>query len=487
MSSPHYDLIVIGSGPAGEKGAAQAAYFGKRVALIERESALGGAAANTGTLPSKTLRETALYLSGYRQRGLYGVTMTLKDEVTARHFLFRERQVRQAEQQRITANLKRHKIDLFTGEASFEDAHTVRIMKGDDAPVRLRGEVILIATGSRPFRPEVFPFGDSRVYDSDTILNLNALPAEMIVVGGGVIGCEYACMFAALGIHVTLVEGRDRLLSFLDHEVAELLTRRMTEMGVAIHFNETVAAVGGMDAPRLTVTLASGGQLPADTILVAAGRSGNTDRLNLPVAGLAAGKRGAIEVNRHYQTGVPHIYAAGDVVGFPALAATSMEQGRVAMVHAFDLKYKSTVTPILPYGIYTIPECSMAGETEEALKQAGVAFITGVAHYDANARGQIIGARYGFLKLLFEQDSLKLRGVHVIGEQATELVHIGLVALHAGATAELFIETCFNYPTLGELYKYATYDALGQRAKLRGESLAPFASSADGESRTEER
>jgi NAD(P) transhydrogenase len=247
----------------------------------------------------------------------------------------------------------------------------------------------------------------------------------------------------------------------------------MIEMGVEIRFKESVAAVQ-TGPEQLTATLASGAKVGADTILVAAGRSGNTDSLNLPAVGLNAGKRGVIEVNGHYQTAVPHIYAAGDVVGFPALAATSMEQARVAMVHAFDLKYKTRVAPILPYGIYTIPECSMAGETEESLTRQGVPFIAGVAHYHHNARGQIIGVRNGFLKLLFATDTMKLLGVHVIGEQATELVHVGLVALHAGATANLFIETCFNYPTLGELYKYATYDALGRRAKLRGESLAPF-------------
>jgi NAD(P) transhydrogenase len=473
MSSRHYDLIVIGSGPAGEKGAAQAAYFGKKVALIEREPVLGGAAANTGTLPSKTLRETALYLSGFRQRGLYGVNMSFKEQVTARDFLFREKQVQQAEQQRISANLKRHQIDLFKGHAAFADAHTVRLENRGVAPVELTGQVMLIATGSRPFRPEVFPFHDARVYDSDTILNLHDIPKEMLVVGGGVIGCEYACMFAALGIRVTLLEGRDRLLAFLDAEVARLLTRCMIEMGVDVRFNETVAAVS--TAPtHLTATLTSGGRIEADTLLVAAGRSGNTDTLNLPAAGLAVGKRGTIEVNGSYQSAVPHIYAAGDVVGFPALAATSMEQARVAMVHAFDLKYKTKVAPILPYGIYTIPECSMAGETEEGLVKQGVAYFAGVAHYDANARGQIIGVRHGFLKLLFAADTMKLIGVHAIGEQATELVHVGLVAMHAGAKADLFIETCFNYPTLGELYKYATYDALGRRAKLRGESQAPF-------------
>jgi NAD(P) transhydrogenase len=280
-------------------------------------------------------------------------------------------------------------------------------------------------------------------------------------------------MFAALGIKVTLLEGRDRLLTFLDPEVSLLLTRSMIEMGIDLRFNEQVAAVAASPA-HLTATLVSGGTIAVDTLLVAAGRSGNTDSLNLPAAGLAVGKRGCIDVNGHYQTAVPHLYAVGDVIGFPALAATSMEQARVAMVHAFDLKYKTRVASVLPYGIYTIPECSMAGETEESLVKNQVAYVVGTARYDANARGQIIGAKNGFLKLLFATDSMRLLGVHVIGEQASEIVHISLVALHAGAGADLFIETCFNYPTLGELYKYATYDALGRRAKLRGESAAPF-------------
>ncbi len=473
MSHSHYDLIVIGSGPAGEKGAAQAAYFGKRVALIEREPVLGGAAANTGTLPSKTLRETALYLSGFRQRGLYGVNMSLKDKVTARDFLFRERQVQHTEHMRIIANLKRHHVALYNGHASFTDPHTLRLENRGAATATLTGDVVLIATGSHPFRPPVFPFHDARVYDSDTILMLHDIPREMLVVGGGVIGCEYACMFAALGIRVTLLEGRDRLLAFLDPEVSLLLTRSMIEMGIDVRFNEQVAAVA-ITPTHLVATLVSGGTVAVDTLLVAAGRSGNTDSLNLPAAGLAVGKRGLLDVNGHYQTAVPHLYAAGDVIGFPALAATSMEQARVAMVHAFDLKYKTRVAPILPYGIYTIPECSMAGDTEESLAKRGVAYVAGTARYDANARGQIIGAKNGFLKLLFATDTMKLLGVHVIGEQASEVVHIGLVALHAGASADLFIETCFNYPTLGELYKYATYDALGRRAKLRGESASPL-------------
>ena len=472
MPTPHYDLIVIGSGPAGEKGAAQAAYFGKRVALIEREPVLGGAAANTGTLPSKTLRETALYLSGFRQRGLFGVNMALKDAVTARDFLYRERQVQTSEHQRIADNLQRHHIDTHSGHASFVDAHTIRLAPDGSEPLTLTADVVLLATGSHPFRPPVFPFDDPRVYDSDTVLNLHDIPREMLVVGAGVIGCEYACIFSALGIHVTLLEGRDRLLPFLDPEVSALLTRSMIEMGIDVRFNETVASVAATP-DQLTATLASGASLHPDTLLVAAGRTGNTASLNLPAAGLTPGKRGSLEVNEHYQTSVPHIYAAGDVIGFPALAATSMEQARVAMVHAFDLKYKTRVAPILPYGIYTIPECSMAGESEDSLAKKGIPCITGVARYNANARGQIIGDKNGFLKLLFAADTMKLLGVHAIGEQASELVHIGLVALNTGAGADLFIETCFNYPTLGELYKYATYDALGRRAKLANAHAAP--------------
>ncbi len=473
MSTHQYDLIVIGSGPAGEKGAAQAAYFGKKVALIEREAGLGGAAANTGTLPSKTLRETALYLSGFRQRGLFGVNMTFKESVTTRDFLFREKLVRQTEHLRIESNLLRHQVEVRQGFAALMDQHTVRVGRNDGTTEMITGKVMLLATGSRPFRPGVFPFDDPRVYDSDTILELHDIPKEMLVVGGGVIGCEYACIFAALGIRGTLLEGRDKLLTFLDPEVAGLLTKNMIEMGVDIRFGETVAAVQTGKA-GLEATLASGAHIKADTILVAAGRSGNTDKLNLAAVGLTANKRGLLEVNEHYQTAVPTIYAAGDVVGFPALAATSMEQARVAMVHAFDLKYKSRVAPFLPYGIYTIPECSMAGATEESLKEQSIPYVAGIAQYSANARGQIIGAKNGFLKLLFAQDTMKLLGVHVIGEQATELVHIGLVALQTGATSELFIETCFNYPTLSELYKYATYDALGHRAKLQGESQSPF-------------
>lgn len=464
MDAKHYDLVVIGSGPAGEKGAAQAAYFGKRVAIIEKETALGGAAANTGTLPSKTLRETALYLSGFKQRSLYGMEISLKDRVTARDFLYRERLVVQSEHQRIAENIKRHEIDLYDGNASFVDPHTVAVKPKHSPAIHLHGDVILVATGSYPHHPDNLPFHDRRVYDSDTILTINDMPPSMLVAGGGVIGCEYACIFAALGIEVTLVEGRDRLLTFLDPEISEALAAAMIKLGVHVRLSDMIETVDAADE-GFDVHLKSGETVNVHNILAATGRTGATDQLNLPNVGVDIGPRGNLNVNGAYQTAVPHIYAVGDVIGFPALASTSMEQARIAMVHAFDLQYKTTLAPILPYGIYTIPECSMAGETEIALKEKGVDYVVGRARYDANARGQIIGDEDGFMKLVFGADDMKLLGIQIIGENASELIHIGLLGLLSGATADLFIQTCFNYPTLGEMYKYATYDALGAKAK----------------------
>jgi NAD(P) transhydrogenase len=465
MQDKKYDLIVIGSGPAGEKGAAQAAYFGKRVALIEKEHVLGGAAANTGTLPSKTLRESALYLSGFRQRGLYGINFSLKDQVTARDFLYRERLVVQSERTRIADNLKRHHVDLYTGFASFEDSHTISIAPAHSPPALIQGEIILIATGSHPHHPSNLPFHDARVYDSDSILNLHDIPPAMLIAGGGVIGCEYACMFSALGIKVSLVEGRDRLLGFMDAEVAHTLANSMKAMGIDMHMPDAIEKVVADDL--IKVHLKSGKVLRVNTVLAATGRTGNTQRLGLEKIGIQPSPRGNLDVNEHYQTMLPHIYAVGDVIGFPALASTSMEQARVAMVHAFDLKYKNTLAHILPYGIYTIPECSMAGETEDSLTKKQIPYVIGKAHSSTNARGQIIGDKDGFLKLIFQEDDMKLLGVHVIGEQASELVHVGLTALLMGANADLFIQTCYNYPTLTEMYKYATYDALGQKAKRK--------------------
>jgi NAD(P) transhydrogenase len=471
MDTTKFDLIVIGSGPAGEKGAAQAAYFGKSVALIEKEVVVGGAAANTGTLPSKTLRETALFLSGFRNRDLSGVNLSLKHQVTIRDFLVHEQHVTQDERIRILNNLVRHKVELFRGSASFVDPHTIAVTSSDGVEARIQGEVILIAVGSAPHRPPIYPFDDPRVWDSDTILQLQHMPRSMMVVGGGVIGCEYACMFAILGIEVTVVEQRARVIGSLDSEIAASLQAQMEAIGIRFIFSDSVDSTVAAD--EITVRLKSGTVLHPGAILISSGRDGNTAELGLEKAGVKANERGLIKVNGHYQTEVPHIYAAGDVIGSPALASTAMEQARVAMVDAFQLKYKSDIAVILPYGIYTIPECSMAGETEDSLKKKGVPYVVGKAAYASNARGHIIGDEKGFLKLIFALDDMRLLGVHMIGEQATELIHVGLTALLLKQGADIFINTCYNYPTLTELYKYATYDALGRRASMLERDQCP--------------
>tara|TARA_B100002051_G_C16712141_1_gene627239 strand:- start:206 stop:1615 length:1410 start_codon:yes stop_codon:yes gene_type:complete len=464
MTEKNYDLVVIGSGPGGEKGAAQAAYFGKKVALIEKEQELGGAAANTGTLPSKTLRETSLHLSGFKQRGLYGMEVNFKDQVTARDFLYREKIVSQAERERIKINIEKHNIDLFKGDASFVDENTISIKPNNSKEILVHGDVILIATGSYPFRPPNIPFEHPGVYDSDTILKILKIPQSILVAGGGVIGCEYACMFAALGVDVTLVEGRDTVLSFLDDEISDALAQAMIRLGVKLVLSSKIDNVK-KNNKHFIINLDVGDNIQVESILAATGRTGSTSNLNLQTIGIDVNQRGNISVNEHYQTEKSHIYAVGDVIGFPALASTSMEQARIAMVHAFDLKYKTSLAPILPYGIYTIPECSMAGETEMSLKEKNIDYVVGRANANANARGQIIGDKDGFTKLLFDANDMRLLGVQIIGENASELVHIGLIGLMTFATADLFIQTCFNYPTLGEMYKYATYDALGAKQK----------------------
>jgi NAD(P) transhydrogenase len=456
-----YDLVVIGSGPAGEKGAAQAAYFGKRVALIEREPHVGGAGINTGTVPSKTLRETALYFSGLGQRGLYGVDYTVKADLTVHDFMYREQEVVRSLRQVVNDNIARHKIDLVHGLAAFEDPHTVRV-HADGQPDRiLRGDVILIATGSVPGHPRGVPFEDPRVHDSDEILTMERLPRSMAVVGAGVIGCEYTTIFAALGITVTLVDGRDRLLAFLDGEIAERLRAQMQALGVDVRLRESVTRyVPETDGVRLE--LKSGGSLLVDQVLVAAGRTANVADLALDRTGLAVNDRGLLTVNEHYQTAVPHVFAAGDVIGFPALASTSMEQARVAMVQAFDLpKYKTRVAPIFPLAVYTIPEIALAGETEETCRQKSIDYCVGRALYRNNARGQITGDLGGEVKLIFRYPDKTLLGVHIIGEIAAELVHIGLMVLQTEGTIDVFVNSVFNYPSLGDAYKYAAYDGLG--------------------------
>ncbi len=464
MEPERYDLVILGGGPAGEKGAAQAAYFGHRVALVEREPWVGGAGINTGTIPSKTLRETALYFSGLRQRGLYGVDYTVKSDLTVRDFMYREREVVAALRAKAEQNLQRHRVTVVRGVGSFEDPHTIRVRR-DGAPDRLlHGDVILIATGSRPYRPPEVPFDDRLILDSDTILRMDRLPRSLVVVGAGVIGCEYASMFRALGIRVTLLGGRGRLLPFLDAEISERLRLQMELLGVDIRLGAQVERYDPRQ-DRVRLVLAGGEVLEADQVLVAAGRLGNTEDLRLERVGLVPDRRGLLRVNEHYQTSLPHVYAAGDVIGFPALAAVSMEQARVAVCHAFDLRYKTRVSPLLPIAVYTIPEVAAAGETEETCRARGLAYGVGRAYYGDNARGQIIGDLAGEVKLLFAPDDQRLLGVHVIGEIASELIHVGQACLQLGGTLDFFIQTVFNYPTLGEAYKYAAYDGLGNLAR----------------------
>jgi NAD(P) transhydrogenase len=462
-----FDLLVLGCGPAGEKAGAQAAYFGKRVAVIERAEVVGGSCINTGTVPSKTLRESALYFSGLKQRGLYGIDYSLKENLTVHDFMHHEREVVDMERKRILKNLERHGIELVRGEASFEDSHSIAV-NGKKGARRLRGEVILIATGSKPHRPPEIAFDDVHTFDSDTFLQMDRIPKSLAVIGGGVIGCEYASIFRALGVGVTLVDGRDRLLPFLDEEIANRLRDRFLEMGMHLWFNERPVKVeNGPTGARLQMK--SGKVLETEAALFAAGRRACVEGLALEKAGLAINDRGYVSVDENYRTSAAHIYAAGDVIGFPALASTSMEQGRVAVCHAFGLKYKQRVASLLPMGIYTIPEISAAGETEEACKEKGIDYCVGRALYENNARGHITGDTAGMLKLIFSPADRKLLGLSMIGESATELVHIGMMVLDNGLKIDEFIEQVFNYPTLSETYKYAAYDGLGNLAghKLR--------------------
>jgi NAD(P) transhydrogenase len=462
-----FDLIAIGCGPAGEKAGAQAAYFGKRVAVIERAAQPGGSCINTGTVPSKTLRESALYFSGLRQRGLYGIDYSLKENLSVHEFMHHEREVVAAERRRILENLEHHNISYIRGAAVFEDAQTITV-RGDGTSRHLHGEVILIATGSRPSHPAEIAIDNIHTFDSDTFLHIEKIPKSLAVIGGGVIGCEYASIFMALGTEVTLVDGRDRLLPFLDVEIAGRLRERLEQLGMKFRFQERPASAEASGA-GVTLHLKSGQTLDVEVALFAAGRQAAVDGLALEKAGLAVNHRGYIPVDENYRTATPNIYAAGDVIGFPALASTSMEQGRVAICHAFGFQYKRRVASRLPMGIYTIPEISSAGETEESCKEKKLAYCVGRAHYGNYARGIITGDTAGMLKLIFSPHDRKLLGVSIIGENATELVHIGMMVLDHELAIDEFIQQVFNYPTLSELYKYAAYDGLGNLSghKLR--------------------
>ncbi len=453
-----YDLIVIGAGPAGEKGAEKAAHYGKRVALIERERYVGGAGINTGTVPSKTLRESALYFSGLQQRGLYGIDYSLKDDLSIRDFMYRERLVVEKERDMIRQSLHNQNVSLLRGVASFRDNHTIHITAADGEQ-DISGEIILIATGSSPHRPPEIPFDDRLIYDSDTILHMDHIPKTMVVVGGGVIGTEYASIFTALGIKVTLIEPRGRIVGFADSEITDRLTDQLRKLGLTFLFGDKMAAIEAR-GNHVRLMLEKGGAVDFETALIAAGRQSNVGELELDKIGVKCGNRGLVLVNESFQTNIPNIYAAGDVIGFPALASTSMEQARVAVSGAFNLAYKEQIPSVLPLAVYSIPEISMVGMTEDQCKENHTEYLLGHGYYADNARGQIIGDMSGMVKLIFSPVDKKLLGAHIIGEQASELIHLAAQAIMAHGTIDTFIDAVFNYPTLAGTYEQAAYDGL---------------------------
>lgn len=463
MARLSHDLVVIGSGPAGQKAALLAAKLGKRVAIIDRTESVGGVCIHTGTVPSKAIREAVLHLTGIRERSVYGDSYAVKQSITMDDLLYRCRHVVRTEVDVIRSQMSRGGVAMLFGTASFVDPETVRVQR-DEETTEVKASHVLVATGTNPARPTNVPFTPGLVIDSDELLTLPKLPKSMIIVGGGVIGTEYACMLAAVGVKVTLVEGRPQLLDFVDSELTESLQFRMRDMKIRLRLGESVAKIEIVHhegKPFVQATMASNKMLEAECLLYCVGRQGATDRLNLSAAGLTADNRGRLKVNEHLQTDVPHIYAAGDVIGFPALAATSMEQGRIAASHMFG-QITESQSPLFPYGIYTIPEISMVGQTEQALTAAGTPYEVGIGRYRETARGLLIADPHGLLKLLFHPHSRRLLGVHAIGTGATELVHIGQAVMAAGLPIDYFVESVFNYPTLAECYKLAAMDGVNR-------------------------
>ena len=460
-----YDLVVIGSGPGGQKAAIAAAKLGKSVAVIERGLMLGGVCVNTGTIPSKTLREAVVYLTGMSQRELYGASYRVKEKITPADLLARTQHVIGKEIDVVRSQLMRNRVELYVGHARFLDAHTVQVEDPSRAEsISVTGSNIVIATGTKPLRPTGVEFDESRVLDSDGILDLKTIPTSMVVVGAGVIGIEYASMFAALGTKVTVVEKRPTMLDFCDPEIVEALRFHLRDLAVTFRFGEEVTAVD-VGASGTVTTLASGKQIPAETVMYSAGRQGQTEHLDLEAAGLEADNRGRIFVDDNYQTKVDHIYAVGDVIGFPALAATSMDQGRLAAYHAFGEPCKG-MTELQPIGIYSIPEVSYVGASEVDLTKDSIPYEVGVSRYRELARGQIAGDSYGMLKLLVSTEDLKLLGVHIFGTNATEMVHIGQAVMGCGGTVEYLVDAVFNYPTFSEAYKVAALDVMNKLRAL---------------------
>jgi NAD(P) transhydrogenase len=456
-----YDLVVIGSGPGGQKAAVAAAKLGKTVAMIEHGQMLGGVCVNTGTIPSKTLREAVVYLTGMSQRELYGASYRVKENITTADLHARTEHVITREIDVIRSQLMRNNVEMYAGHGRFVDEHTVVVENDNSAEhITVSGHQIVIATGTRPARPHGVAFDEERVLDSDGIIHLQTIPSSMVVVGAGVVGVEYASIFAALGTKVTVVEKRDSMLEFCDPEIVEALRFHLRDSAATFRFGEEVTGVEVGPSGTIT-TLASGKQIPADMVMYSAGRQGQTEYLGLDNAGLEADDRGRIIVDEQFRTKVDHIFAVGDVIGFPALAATSMDQGRLAAYHAFN-EPAHDMTQLQPIGIYTIPEVSFVGATEVELTKKSIPYEFGVSRYRELARGQIAGDSYGMLKLLVSTEDRKLLGVHIFGTNATELVHIGQAVMGCGGTVEYLVDAVFNYPTFSEAYKVAALDVMNK-------------------------
>ncbi len=482
MSAAKYDLIVIGSGPAGQRSAVAAAKMGKLVAVVEARSVVGGVCINTGTIPSKTMREAVLHLSGYNYKSVYGVNYRVKEKISMADLAFRVQSVIKTEVDVTEAQLSRNGIDVVHGIARFESPRQVRV-EGPQGESKLEADRIIIAVGTKPAVSANVPVNGKTIINSDQILGLEALPKSLIVVGGGVIGVEYVCMFAVLGVRVTLIEKRNRLLEFADQEIIEALSYHLRDMRVTMRLGEEVECVeelavqpsskdtllGTAPLGNVVANLHSKKKVSGDALLYAVGRQGNVDELNLAAAGLEADNRGRIAVDEHYQTKVEHIFAVGDVVGFPSLASVSMEQGRIAAARAFSDHAATSNPSFYPYGIYTIPEISFIGKTEEQLTGEDAPYEVGMAYYREVARGQIRGDTTGRLKLIFHRETRKVLGVHIIGEEASELVHIGQAVMTLDGTVDYFIETVFNYPTLAECYKVAAFNGLGRLIRYQTE------------------
>lgn len=455
----HYDLIVIGSGPAGRRAAIQAAKLGKDVLVVERGRRVGGVSVHTGTIPSKTLRETALNLSGWRERGFYGRSYRVKQDITADDLRTRLHITLGHEVEVLEHQFARNQVTTLAGEARFVDAKTIEVTGEEGEVFKFTSDFLLLAVGTVPFNPDYVPFDGVSVFDSDSILELGKLPRSMTVIGAGVIGIEYATIFNSLDVHVTLVEPRDTMLDFIDRELVSDFTHQLRDRGVVLRFGSKVEKVVKRDKGGCCVELEGGRTVNSEIVLFAAGRMGATPSLNLDAAGLECDHRGRLSVDPNtFQTTVPHIYAAGDVIGFPSLASTSMEQGRIAACHALGVE--SHAPPeFFPYGIYSVPEISTVGLTEEEIKERGISYEVGIARFRETSRGHIMGLDSGLLKMIFSLKTRRLLGCHIVGEGATELIHIGQAVLNLGGTLDYFVENTFNYPTLAEAYKIAALDA----------------------------